>query len=198
MANKLFKTNEAAKYLGVSRSSLTNWVKQGLIGGGATPGGHYRFTAEELDTFADKRGLTKNSDFNPSSAHEAGSVSKLLVIDDDEPFREFIKDALEAFKSYELKEASDGMKGALIIGSWKPDLVILDIRMPNMDGVELLKLIRENPETADINVIIASAHLSPELKSDLEKLHADIVMEKPVRLAKLVGAIQKLADLELA
>ena len=74
----------------------------------------------------------------------------------------------------------------------------LDIRMPNMDGVELLKLIRENPETADMNVIIASAHLSPELKSDLEKLHADIVMEKPVRLAKLVGAIQKLADLELA
>lgn len=192
MEKRLLKTNEAARYLGVSRSSLTNWVKQGLLGGGATPGGHYRFTMEELDRFAERRGLLK-----PGVAEGAQRL-KILLIDDDEGFREFIKDALEVFTGFELREASDGMKGALMVGSWRPDLVILDIRMPNMNGVEFLKHIRENSETSEVNVIVASAHLSPEVRADLERLEADMILEKPVRLAKLVASIQKLADLKLA
>jgi len=191
MDKKLLKTNEAAQYLGVSRSSLTNWVKQGLIGGGATPGGHYRFSIEELDQFAERRGLMK------AGVSETSVATKILLIDDDEAFREFVKEALEVFKAYEVKEATDGMMGALLVGSWKPDLILLDIRMPNMNGLELLKHIRENPETSGADVIVASAHLSPDVKTALEGLGAEMILEKPVRLAKLVAAIQKLADLQL-
>lgn len=187
---KLLKTNAAAKYLGVSRSSLTNWIRQGLLSGGVTPGGHYRFTLDELDAFAEKRGLAVNSN--------AESTARILIVDDDDAFREFVTDALSAFSGYELKEADDGMKGALLIGSWKPDLIVLDVRMPNMDGRELLTLIRENPETADTNVVIASAHLSPELTAELEKLEPDVILEKPVHLAKLIACVQKLLDLQLA
>ena len=190
---KFLKTNEAAKYLGVSRSSLTNWIRQGLLSGGVTPGGHYRFTMEELDDFARKRGLV------PSSAVPAERETvRILIVDDDEAFREFVSDALSVFAGYELREASDGMKGAMLIGSWKPDLIILDIRMPNMNGEELLSLIRENPETADANVLIASAHLSPELSAELEKREPDAILEKPIHLAKLVATVQKLVDLRLA
>jgi len=190
---KFLKTNEAAKYLGVSRSSLTNWIRQGLLSGGVTPGGHYRFTLEELDDFARKRGLV------PSSAVPAERETvRILIVDDDEAFREFVSDALSVFAGYELREASDGMKGAMLIGSWKPDLIILDIRMPNMNGEELLSLIRENPETADANVLIASAHLSPELSAELEKREPDAILEKPIHLAKLVATVQKLVDLRLA
>ncbi len=178
-------TNEAAKYLGVSRSSLSNWIRQGQLKGGVTPGGHYRFTTEELDEFARERGL---------SPAERGAA-KILIVDDDEAFREFVTDALSVFSGYELKEAADGMKGAMLLGSWKPDLVILDIRMPNMDGRELLSLIRENPETAETAVIITSAHLSPELTEDLQRLKPDQILEKPVHLARLVAAIQKELDL---
>ncbi len=180
-------TNEAAKYLGVSRSSLSNWIRQGQLNGGATPGGHYRFSTEELDAFAKERGLT------PSKREY-----RILIVDDDEPFREFVTDALSVFAGYELKEASDGMKGAMLLGSWKPDLVILDIRMPRMDGTELLKLIRENPETAETAVIIASAHLLPELSRTLQEYAPEQILEKPVHLAKLVAAIQKELDLGFA
>lgn len=190
---KFLKTNEAAKYLGVSRSSLTNWIRQGLLSGGVTPGGHYRFTLDELDDFARKRGLV------PSAADPAERETvRILIVDDDEAFREFVSDALSVFAGYELREASDGMKGAMLIGSWKPDLIILDIRMPNMNGEELLTLIRENPETADTNVLIASAHLSPELSVELEKREPDAILEKPIHLAKLVATVQKLVDLRLA
>lgn len=194
MENKLLKTNEAAQYLGVSRSSLANWIKQGLISGGVTPGGHYRFTIQELEAFAARRGLA----LPPRDPAEEPHKIRILVVDDDDSFREFVHDALEAFSGYELREAGDGLKGAMLIGSWNPELVILDIRMPSMNGTELLRLIRENPESAGARVLIASAHLSPELKEELAGLKPDLLLDKPVRLAKLVGAIQKLADLDLA
>jgi excisionase family DNA binding protein len=187
---KPLKTNEAAQYLGVSRSSLTNWARQGLIGGGATPGGHYRFSLEELDKFAESRGLAKN----PSAT---GAPARILVVDDDEPFRAFVREALEIFDGYELKEASDGLGGAFLAGSWRPDLMILDIRMPNLNGVELLRRIRENEETSAAEVIVASAHISPEARAEIEKLGVGMLLEKPVRLAKLVAAIQKCAELKL-
>ena len=64
-----------------------------------------------------------------SHAGAAESPAKILVIDDDEPFRAFVREALETFTGYELKEAGDGMTGALLVGSWHPDLVLLDVRI---------------------------------------------------------------------
>jgi len=189
--SKLLKTNDAAKYLGVSRSSLTNWVKQGLLGSGVTPGGHYRFTVDELDKFAEKRGLNI-----PKTLNDSGKI-KILVIDDDNAFREFIKDALDVFSGFELKEATDGMQGALLIGTWQPDLVILDLRMPNMNGIEFCKLLRKNEGTEDVKVIIASAYLSPEAKAEISSLDVDVVLEKPVRLGSIVAAVEKCTDLKL-
>jgi excisionase family DNA binding protein len=191
-SKKILKTNEAAAFLGVSRSSLTNWAKQGLIEGGATPGGHYRFKLEELRRFAENRGI------DVPGEPESVSTCKILIIDDDEGFREFARDALEEFSGYELRETVDGMQGALLSGSWEPDLILLDIRMPNMNGIEFLKLLRHNRKTSNVKVIVASAYLSPEIREKAEKLHVDIILEKPVRLAKLVASIQSLIPLRLS
>ncbi|HPN84342.1 MAG TPA: response regulator, partial [Victivallales bacterium] len=148
---KYFKSTEAAKYLGISRSSLSNWIRQGLLNVGSTPGGHYRFTKDELDRFALDRGFE-------ASGELGGEKTKILVIDDDKMFRRFISEALEVFDGYELREASDGMEGALAVGSWSPDLVIADLRMPNMNGIEFCRLLRRNEDSADVEVIVASAY----------------------------------------
>ncbi len=188
---KFLKTYDAANYLGVSRSSLTNWVKQGLIGSGVTPGGHYRFTVEELDAFAAKRGLkTTRKAAEPEQ-------TRILVIDDDQPFREFVKEALQVYSGFELKEAPDGMGGAFLIGTWKPDLVIVDLRMPNMNGIEFCKLLKQNEETQDISIIIASAYLSPEARKEINDIGVDMILEKPVRLGSIVAAVGKCSDLQL-
>lgn len=187
----ILKTNDAAEYLGVSRSSLTNWVKQGLLGSGLTPGGHYRFTVDELDKFAEKRGI-----LIPKILKDSGII-RILVIDDDAAFREFIKDALEVFSGFELREASDGMQGILLIGSWRPDLIILDLRMPNMNGIEFCKILRQNEDTEDVKVIITSAHLSPAAKAEILNLSVDVVLEKPVRLGSIVAAVEKCSGLKI-
>lgn len=188
--NKFLKTNEAAEYIGVSRSSLTNWVKQGLLGGATTPGGHYRFSYSELDEFAKKRGLT--------TRNRQSDDFRILLIEDDEQFREFIKDALDVFNGYELRETVDGMQGALMVGTWKPDLIILDLRMPNMNGMDFLRMLRKDDKISDVKIIVASAYLTEEIKKDLNDMNVEIVLEKPVRLAKLIASIQQMANLELS
>ncbi len=187
---KFLKTFDAANYLGVSRSSLTNWVKQGLLGSGITPGGHYRFTIQELDAFAKKRGLKIEGRI------PIEEKTKILVIDDDKPFREFVNEALSGLSGFELKEACDGMQGALLVGTWKPDLVIVDLKMPNMNGIEFCKLLKQSEETSDISIIIASAYLSDDAKKEIVELGVDIVLEKPVRLASLVAAVGKCVDIQ--
>lgn len=189
MSELFLTSNEAAKYLGVSRSSLTNWVKKGVLVGGLTPGGHHRFKIADLDAFAEKRGMEV-----PGNKSDKELV-RILVVEDDEGFREYVKDALEIYSGYELKEAVDGLKGAMLVGSWKPDLIILDIRMPNMNGVEFLQMIRNDSDVKDVKVIVASAHISPELREEIEDLGVEIILDKPVRLAKLVAVIEKTTSL---
>ncbi len=182
--SKKLTSNEAAKYLGVSRSSLTKWTRDGLIGGGSTVGGHYRYGIEELNEFADMRGL------NIPEENFIVENWKILLIEDDPNFREFVRDALECFENYELNEAKDGMQGVFLAGSWKPDIIILDIRMPNMNGLEFLKYLRGIDKKT--KVIIASAHIEKEVKKAAKEYDVEGILEKPIRLQKLVSMLEKL------
>lgn len=186
------KTSEAADYLGVSRSSITNWVRQEVLKAASTPGGHYLFSQEQLNNFAIERGMSL-----PETEQNEAKF-RILAIDDDKEFREFVSEALEVYSGYELKEAEDGMQGALLIGTWKPDLVIVDLRMPNMNGVEFCRLLKKDKSTNRVKIIIASAYLSPEVKKEITSLGVDAVLEKPVRLASFVATVGKLTNLELS
>ena len=188
--SKFMKTSDAAKYLGVSHSSITNWVRSGELEGASTPGGHYLFSKRQLDEFAASRGMDLvDTRFTKASY-------KILVIDDDQGFRTFIEEALDIYVGYELKHAEDGMQGAFLVGTWKPDLVIVDLRMPNMNGVDFCKYIKSNNDLADVSVIVASAYLSHEVREEISSIGVDYILEKPVRLAVLVSTITKLIDLQ--
>ena len=190
--NKFMKTSEAAEYLGVSRSSVTNWIRNGELEAASTPGGHYLFSREQLDKFADERGMIlKNTNFH-------SGVFRILVIDDDSAFRDFVKEALDVFKGYELKEAEDGMQGALLVGTWQPDLVIVDLRMPNMNGVDFCHFLKKDTVTSDVKIIIASAYLSNDVRDEVDKLGVDCIMDKPVRLGTFVATVGKLSNMELS
>ena len=150
------------------------------------------FSTNQLNSFAEERGI-----FIETTSNNHKDI-RILVIDDDQPFREFISEALDVYTGYEFKEAEDGMQGALLIGTWMPDLVIVDLRMPNMNGVDFCRLLKKDPKTSDLKIIIASAYLSPIVKQEIKKLGVDAVLEKPVRLASIIATISKLLDLELS
>lgn len=190
---KFLKSNEAAAFLGVSRSSLVGWMKQGLLSGEATPGGHYRFTIAELERFAGNRGMSVN--LAVKTPQDPKPQTRILIIEDDPAFREFVRDALEIFTHCQIEEASDGIQGALLLGTWHPDLIILDIRMPNVNGIEFLRLMRKNPATESIKIIVASAQLTPDIRKELLELGVCSALEKPVRLAQLINEVQDKTDL---
>lgn len=190
---KTMRTGEAAEYLDVSKASITNWVRSGQLQAATTPGGHYLFTTTTLDAFARDRGMIP-----PTPGKSDSGNYKILVIDDDESFRAFVREALDAYTGYELKEAEDGMQGALLTGTWQPDMVIVDLRMPNMNGVEFCEFIKKDEEMSFVKIIVVSAHLAPEVREAVEILGVNAILDKPVRLGSFVATIGKLAALELS
>lgn len=187
MSKNTLTSTEAANYLGVSRSSLVGWMKQGLIQGEATPGGHYRFTFSVLDRFARQRGIAI-----PNRPGYQEEQPKILVIEDDPAFRSFIRDALEIFPRLQIQEAADGMQGALLLGIWNPTMIILDIRMPNVNGIEFLRLLRKNPATCNMKILVVSAQLSDDVREELRSLNVENMLEKPVRLSNFLTEFQTL------
>lgn len=190
---KTMRTGEAAEYLDVSKASITNWVRSGQLQAATTPGGHYLFTEARLDAFALDRGMIV-----PTSGRKNSDLYKILVIDDDEAFRAFVREALDAYTGYELKEAEDGMQGALLTGTWRPDMVVVDLRMPNMNGVEYCEFIKKDERMSYVKIVVVSAYLAPEVRDAVNILEVDAVLDKPVRLGSFVATIGKLADLELS
>ncbi len=118
---------------------------------------------------------------------------KILIIEDQEDVRENISELLE-LSNYETLEAENGKKGVKIALDHKPDLILCDVMMPEMDGYEVLYLLGKNPDTASIPFIFLTAKAE---KSDFRKgmnLGADDYITKPYKEMELLGAIERRLD----
>jgi len=98
------------------------------------------------------------------------SKYKVIIIDDEVPFRKWLKTALSKYFKVQAFEAKNPIEGFELIEKIKPDLIILDLEMPIMDGYTALKEIRSNPETKDTSVIICTGLSSEQLLVNLIKL----------------------------
>jgi DNA-binding response OmpR family regulator len=117
-------------------------------------------------------------------------MRKILVIDDEEEFVSFIKTNLELRGDYEVVTALSGKDGIGIAERDKPDLVLLDIAMPEMDGFAVLKKLRENENTKSIPVIMVTARTDDEAMMKALKLHDDGYIPKPVKIEEMEEKIE--------
>jgi two-component system alkaline phosphatase synthesis response regulator PhoP len=116
---------------------------------------------------------------------------KILVVDDEEDLTYFLKANLEIEENYEVfivTRAKDVFKSAL---KYKPDLIILDIMMPQVDGIEILKKIKQSKNTLDIPVIILSAKIDDATKIKAAKLYVECYITKPVQIEELKEKIKE-------
>jgi two-component system cell cycle response regulator DivK len=118
-------------------------------------------------------------------------VSKILYIEDHPAQRDIMAQMLE-LSGYEVAVASDGIDGLEQVRSWKPDLVLMDLRMPRMDGFEAIRELRKDPTTADIPVIAISAWASAKHKERALEAGANEHFTKPVDLTRLLDTINRL------
>ena len=112
-------------------------------------------------------------------------MKRVLIIDDEEEFVSCMKTNIELRDGYEVITALDGEEGLREAQRGKPDLVLLDIKMPGMDGFEVLKRLKENKDTRSIPVIMVTAKTEDDVMMEALKLHDDGYVIKPVKIEEL-------------
>jgi len=185
---KNLTTSAVARLLGVAVGSVSNWIDQGRLKAGRTPGGHRRIAADDLVEFLRHQKL-------PVPA-ELVAPPKILVVDDEPSVTEWLAAEIRARRpDWEVVEAHDGFRAGELVGSLRPDVVILDLRMPGLDGFEVCRRIKAGPKTKDTAVIAITAYPSPEAEERILACGAQAYLTKPLDtealMAELASAVRR-------
>ena len=127
-----------------------------------------------------------------SPAPEYGVVTKILYIEDNDDNVYMLKMRLELLDGYEVLAAEDGEKGCEMAASEQPDLILMDLEMPVIDGWEATRRLKGNPQTRDIPIIALSAHALAGAREKALAAGCDEFDTKPIEFDRLVGTIQRL------
>jgi signal transduction histidine kinase len=123
-----------------------------------------------------------------------GETAKILIVDDDQTIREMLIDALtmNPQKSYLIEEAANGIEASIKLGTYRPDLLILDLFMPEMDGLEVCRIIRNEPELSDMQVIISTGYPDHAKLNEIARLGFTNVIFKPFDLPAFVKKVERI------
>ncbi len=177
---RFFTTSEVARYCAVTNDGVLKWIKAGKLRAFSTPGGHYRIAAQDFREFLERYGMPIDESFFGGESQRPRSV---LIVDDEADIREIVRRVLrELDPDLQVEEASDGYEAGIKIGANRPDLVILDVRMPRVDGISLCRSIRQNPQTQNIKVLAITAFPEKDAVKRMYDAGADLCLIKPLDL----------------
>jgi len=175
--NEILTVNQAAELCGVSRTSIWRWVKSGTLKSAATAGGHHRIYRADFFDFIRRKKMDNRIRGNADK-------KRILIVDDDRNIITLLQDALTG-SGYESEYASDGFEAGLKIMKFKPNLIILDLFMPEMDGFEVCERLKKDPDTADIKIIAMSGFSTEENRQRILSSGADLFLPKPIDIKSL-------------
>jgi len=175
---RFFTTSEVAKYCAVTNDGVLKWIKSGKLRAFSTPGGHYRVSAEDFRSFLEKYDIPVDEAFFSGDRKERS----VLVVDDEPNIREIVRRLLKELEpELRVEEACDGYEASIKIGSMQPDLVIMDVMMPRVDGISLCKSVRDNPKTQHIKVLAITAFPEQDNVKKMYDAGADLCLIKPLQ-----------------
>ena len=172
---------QAAKYLGVAQSTIRKWSDVGRLPAFYTPGGHRRYRRADLDEFLDRSAQPGRAESRPS----------ILIVDDDERLREFVRVNLE-MEGYLVREAGSADEGLTALEEEPPDLILLDVMMPQVDGWEMLRRMQERHGVGTIPVVMFSGKVDDQTLAEAESRGAQAFIGKPFNPQELVESTKQL------
>ena len=118
---------------------------------------------------------------------------KILIVDDDPTIRKMLIDVLtlRQQKTYLIEEASNGIEASIKLGTYRPDLLILDLFMPEMDGLEVCRIIKNEPELCDMKVIISTGYPDHGKLDEMARMGFTNVVSKPFDLPEFVKRVEQ-------
>src|SRR5262245_7333624 len=162
--------------------SVINWIEQNLLPCYRTPCGHRRIRREDLLVFVRRQKI-------PTPATLVESKFTVLIVDDDQNIVDLIRTFLLHQGSYQVASVSDGISALIEVGRIKPELLILHLKIPGVDGIEVCRRIKS--DSANRTAIIAVSGSSEYGNTSLQS-GADAFMLKPVGLERLHVEIKRL------
>ncbi|MBI2385355.1 MAG: response regulator [Elusimicrobia bacterium] len=179
MPERTYTTYDIARFCDVYPSSVMHWINGGKLRAHQTAGGHHRVTREDLIDLLVR--------LNMRLPAELVTRKRILVVDDEKETAELIARAFSQHPDFDVETCADGINALIRIGSRPPDLVILDIVIPKMDGIQVCRVLKEKPETRGIKIIAVSGQKLPFSGKKLVDLKIDGFFRKPLDLVELTG-----------
>jgi len=172
-------TREAADRLGVSLRTVQLWSEAGLQRAWKTPGGHRRILTASVDELLKRRG-------GEMSRRSPGGNYLVLIVEDEPDFRHLFELHLRSWNlPIDLQSVPSGFDALLRIGASRPDLLITDLRMPGIDGFEMLRALRASGAINELEVIVVTALTAHTINERGGLPPGVTVLHKPLRFAEL-------------
>lgn len=178
----LFTTGEAAEVCRVSQQTIIRCFDAGRLEGFRVPGSRFRrIPRQNLIKFMKDNSI-------PLDNLESGK-QRILVVDDDEEIVELIVDILTRDGRFEIETASSGYEAGIATQQFRPDLILLDYMLPDVNGNVVCQTIRKNPEFENTKIIIVSGVVKQDEISQLLKSGAEDFIKKPFSINELTDKI---------
>lgn len=185
----VFTTGEAAKICKVSQQTIIRCFDNGSLKGFRVPGSRFRrIPRDQLFTFMKDNGI-------PTDALESGK-RKILVVDDDEELVELLVDVFERDGRFETRTANNGFGAGMLVKEFRPDLVVLDVMLPDINGKEVCQRVRSDSSLESVKIICISGMVEQDKIADLRAVGADDFMHKPFTVDKLLERACDLLEIE--
>ena len=179
---KYLTPKEVAELLMVSPITLRQWAQKGMLSFKVTPGGHRRYVAKDVETFKEKFGFDEHADVE--------GTPRILIVDDDSTVRDLLGTTIrEDLENATIDTASDGFEAGTKVQSFKPDIILLDLMMPGLNGIEVCKKLKSDEGTKRIRVIAMTGYPSEANVNDIINAGAECCLAKPFDRARLKEAL---------
>lgn len=188
---KYFSTFDAARICNVSPTTVNRWVAEGKLRASRTMGGHKRIKAADLIALLKQLDMPVPDDFSDPAETEV-TQSCILVVDDDSSIRKLISRFLkQEFPDSQIEEAKDGFSAGWIVQEKHPQVILLDLHLPGIDGYEVCELIRKSTNFRQTKIIAATG-AGADARERIMRLGADEFLQKPFDLNELKSVVARL------
>lgn len=187
---RFYSTSQAAKFCQVSKSSVLRWIQEGRLKAATTLGGHNRIQAEHLINFLNELGIPAFEMFQQTFV----PVKHVLIVDDDPDICALVKKGLSRLSAkMEFQIAHDGLQAGWKLSKFVPDLVVLDLHLPQVDGYQVCKLLRSEPTFKNTKILAISTYDQVK-KEKILGLGADYFLSKPFKLQDIEETVRLLFE----
>jgi excisionase family DNA binding protein len=187
----VFTTGEAAKICKVSQQTIIRCFDNGQLKGFRVPGSRFRrIPREALYKFMKDNGI-------PTDALESGK-RKVLVVDDDFELVQLITRVLEEDGRFEVRIAGNGFDAGMMVKEYRPDIIVLDVMLPDINGKEVCHRVRSDSNLEDVRILCISGMIEEDKVHELRLSGADDFLHKPFDIEELIDHMCALLEIEPA